>query len=150
VINASRLTKPYYRRNLRPETVTQRCPQAALAGRITEVVLQDSDISQIPMLLPLLAQISQAPRWLIWVAPPAMLPRELLTEAGIDLNKVILLKPDEQNDCFQLACKALAAGTAHAVISWEGYMGQSQIQGLEQAAREGASHGIVIRRRLDA
>lgn len=122
----------------------------ALAGKITELVFQDGDFSQIPMLLALLAQISKAPRWLIWIAPPAILPRELLNEAGIDLQKVIFLKHDADGDCYQLACKTLAAGTAHAVISWPDYLSTDQIQGLEQAAWRGQSHGIIVRRRADA
>lgn len=150
MINPYRFEAPRWGRTVRQTQPIKRTTETALSGRITEVVLQDGDLDQIPLLLPLLAQISQAPRWLIWVAPPAMLPRELLTEAGIDLKKVILLKPDEQNDCYQLACKALAAGTAHAVISWEGFLEKGQIKGLEKTARQGGSHGIVIRRRLDA
>ena len=79
-----------------------------------------------------------------------LLPKALLQDAGIDLKKVILLKPDEQNSEYELACKALSAGTCHAVITWPGYLSSEQLQGLEAAAREGSSHGVVVRRRQDA
>lgn len=152
MINTACLEKQSFNRSsgLRKRVTPSSAVDRALAGKVTELVLQDGDFNQIPMLLPLLAQISKAPRWLIWIAPPAMPPRELLDEAGIDLQKVILLQPDADRDCYQLACKALAAGTAHAVISWPDYLSADQIQGLEQAAWRGQSHGIVVRRRIDA
>lgn len=150
MIYSARLDRPRLQRRLQHRTTAQSPDNATLAGKITEIIVQDDDINQIPMLLPLLAQLSQAPRWLTWVAPPAMLPRSLLSDAGIEINKVILLKPDNLNSEYQLACKALATGTAHVVISWSSYLSPGQIQGLEQAAYQGQSHGIIIRRRQDA
>ncbi|MBY4676933.1 cell division inhibitor SulA [Marinobacterium arenosum] len=123
---------------------------SGLAGKVTEIVLHDHDISQMPILLPLLAQLSRDQRWFVWVAPPKLLPKALLAEAGIDLSKVLLLHPSKQRSEYQLACQALAAGTCHAVVTWPGYLCDEQLKGLEAAASQGASHGIVIRRRQDA
>jgi len=150
VIYSARLDGPHLQRRQQHRAATQKATSTPLAGKITEIIVQDDDISQIPLLLPLLAQLSQAPRWFTWVAPPAMLPRSFLSDAGIEVNKVILLKPDELNSEYQLACKALATGTAHVVVSWPGYLSPIQVQGLEQAAHKGQSHGIIIRRRQDA
>ena len=118
-----------------------------LHGKVTEIIMQDDDLHNIPMLLPLLAQLSKDDRWFIWVAPPVMLPKALLMEAGIDLNKVILLNPNDKHSTYNLACQALSTGTSHAVISWPGYLTDDEFCGLENAAKTGDSHGIVIRRR---
>jgi len=150
VIYQSRIEKAQFR-NCRKTPANQTMnPDNGLAGKITEIVLQGDDLSQMPILLPLLAQLSRDQRWFVWVAPPVLLPKALLQDAGIDLKKVILLKPDEQNSEYELACKALSAGTCHAVITWPGYLSSEQLQGLEAAAREGSSHGVVVRRRQDA
>ena len=120
---------------------------SGLAGKVTEIVLQSSDFEQMTMLLPLLAQLSNDDRWFAWIAPPATLPKALLEAAGIDLNKVMLLQTDQGHSAYQLACQALKAGTCHAVISWPGALSDAELSGLEDAAHNGQSHGIVIRDR---
>lgn len=116
-------------------------------GKVTEIIMQDDELENIPMLLPLLAQLSKDDRWFVWIAPPVLLPKALLIEAGIDLSKVILLNPDDKHSTYNLARQALSTGTSHAVISWPGYLSDDELKTLELAAKEGASHGIVIRRR---
>ncbi|WP_415901501.1 cell division inhibitor SulA [Neptuniibacter sp. QD29_5] len=122
-------------------------PTNQLAGTMTEIVVHDENFSNIPMLMPLLAQLSQDDRWFVWIAPPVLLPKNLLIEAGIDLNKVILLNPDNKHSTFELAKQALSTGTSHAVISWPGYLNDEEFNDLENAAKKGQSHGIIIRRR---
>lgn len=119
----------------------------SLAGSVTEIVVKDDNFSNIPMLMPLLAQLSKDDRWFVWIAPPVLLPKQLLAEAGIDLQKVILLNPDNKHSTYQLAKQALSTGTSHAVVSWPGYLSEDELAELESAARQGHSHGIVIRRR---
>ncbi|WP_286237734.1 cell division inhibitor SulA [Neptuniibacter halophilus] len=128
---------------IRPAQTTE----CALAGSITEIVVQGENFSNIPMLMPLLAQLSRDDRWFVWIAPPVLLPKQLLLEAGIDLRKVILLNPDSKHSTYELARQALSTGTSHAVVSWPGYLSEEEFSGLESAAKAGQSHGIVIRRR---
>lgn len=116
-------------------------------GKITEIVTSSGELSDIPILMPLLAQLSHEDRWFAWISPPANLPKSLLKNAGIDLNKVILLYPDAQHSVLQLAKKALSAGTCHAVISWAEKISEHEIKNLEQSAQHGRSNGILIRRR---
>lgn len=120
---------------------------STLSGSVTEIVVQQENFSNIPMLMPLLAQLSKDERWFIWIAPPKLLPKAQLIEAGIDLNKVIVLNPNNKHSVFELAKQALSTGTSHAVVSWPGYISEQELSDLEQAAKRGCSHGIVIRQR---
>ena len=119
-----------------------------LLGKITEIITCDEEASSLTMLLPLLATLSKDDRWFAWVSPPKNLPRSLLQSAGIALDKVMLLYPDEHNSSLMLAKKALSAGTCHAVISWAGDLSEHEMSNLEHSARIGASHGILIRKRI--
>lgn len=118
-----------------------------LAGKITEIITSDEEASSLKMLLPLLATLSKDDRWFAWVSPPKNLPKSLLKEAGIALDKILLLNPDDHNSALKLAKKALSAGTCHAVISWSGDLSEHELANLEHSANIGASHAIVIRRR---
>lgn len=120
---------------------------STLLGKITEIITSDEEALSLTMLLPLLATLSKDDRWFAWVSPPKHLPKSLLQSAGIALDKVMLLYPDEQNSALKLAKKALSAGTCHAVISWGGDLSEHEMSNLEHSARIGASHGILIRKR---
>jgi len=119
----------------------------SLAGKITEIITSTEEPSNFAMLLPLLATLSTDERWFAWVSPPKNLPKSLLKEAGIALDKVMLLYPDDHYSALKLAKKALSSGTCHAVISWSGELSEHELANLELSARQGASHGILIRQR---
>ena len=118
-----------------------------LAGKITQIIVTDQDEYNFQLLMPLLAQLSRDDRWFAWIAPPLKLPKEWLLEAGIDINKIMMLQPKGQHDTLALARKALNSGTCHAVISWPGAVSDSELAELEQAAQSGSSHAIVIQPR---
>jgi cell division inhibitor SulA len=117
------------------------------SGKITEIIMQDDHEYNFQLLMPLLAQLSQDERWFAWIAPPLKLPKAWLKQAGIDLNKVMMLMPSENHGIYELAQQALKAGTCHAVISWPGALNDQELKGLEAAAKTGHSHGILIRPR---
>jgi len=114
-------------------------------SHITEIIMRGEAWNNVQLLLPLLAQLSHDQRWLAWVAPPKLLPKEQLKAAGFDLNKIILLKPDAQHDTMSLAQQALKSGTCHAVISWFGALSDDQLTELGQAAELGNSQAFLIR-----
>ena len=75
------------------------------------------------------------------------MPKSWLVEAGIDINKIIVLQPDENHNALELATKALETGTCHAVISWPDRLENSEFETLQTAATAGQSHAILIRPR---
>ena len=91
-----------------------------MAGKLTEIILADEDEYNFHLLMPLLAQLSRDDRWFAWIAPPLKLPRAWLLQAGIDINKIIMLQPSNAHSTLALALRALETGTCHAVISWPG------------------------------
>lgn len=120
---------------------------ASMAGKITEIILQDEDEYNFQLLMPLLAQLSQDDRWFAWIAPPKKMPKQWLLEAGIDINKIIVLQPGPAHDAMALARRALSTGTCHAVISWPGAIAADEFEDLKAAAQSGASHAILVRPR---
>ncbi|WP_210395452.1 cell division inhibitor SulA [Motiliproteus sediminis] len=118
-----------------------------MAGKITQVILPDDDEYNFQLLMPLLAQLSLDDRWFAWIAPPLKMPKQWMLHAGIDPQKIMLLQPRGNLSTLDLACKALASGNSHAVISWPGGLSQQELNTLEQAARSGGSHAILLRPR---
>ncbi|MGB0733290.1 MAG: cell division inhibitor SulA [Pontibacterium sp.] len=135
---------------IRPYSIPAKSSRPASVGKITEIVIDEQDPTSFALLLPMLAQLSQDSRWFMWIAPPFDFPKNLLGDAGVALNKSILIRNKPDQDIYGLAIKALEAGTNHAVVHWDGYLSAEQYQGLEAAAKRGGTHAVIIRRRVDA
>ena len=113
---------------------------------VSEIILASDSALQPVYLLPLLEQLSKDERWLMWLADESSINRHWVSALGLDAGKVLHIHSDGDN--FEhVCCKALAAGTGHLVIEWPGKLNQESLQRLELAAKKGASHALLIRRR---
>ncbi len=113
---------------------------------ISEIILAADSALQPVYLLPILAQMSLDKRWLMWLGDEHSLNRNWVSALGIDTAQVLYIKAEEH--CFlQVCCKALSAGTGHIIIEWVGSISDDELTKLEEAAKLGNSHGLLIRRR---
>lgn len=117
----------------------------AASGGITEIIQHSAEISLAPLLLPMLAQLSGQQRWLALVEPPAEVTRARLQQAGVQLDRVWILRPDNQHSSLDLACRALAARTCHTVVSWLGADNERDLERLRRSAEQSGCQGIVLR-----
>jgi cell division inhibitor SulA len=90
--------------------------------------------------------MSRDKRWLMWLADEPSINRNWLAALGIDVSQVLHI--NAESECFhKVCCKALAAGTGHLIIEWPGKISDEELFELEEAAKIGASHALLIRRR---
>lgn len=117
-----------------------------LGGSVNEIILAQDSALQPIYLLPLLAQLSVDERWLTWVAMENTLNRNWVAAMGLNPSQVLHIAP--QSDRFlDICCKTLAAGTGHLVIEWPGKIEDWEFDLLQQAAVQGGSQALLIRRR---
>jgi cell division inhibitor SulA len=113
---------------------------------ISEIILAADSALQPIYLLPLLSQMSLNKRWLMWLADEPSINRNWVASLGIDASQVLHI--NAENECFhRVCCKALAAGTGHLIIEWPGQISSDELAELEDAAKVGLSHALLIRRR---
>jgi cell division inhibitor SulA len=113
---------------------------------ISEIILAADSALQPIYLLPLLSQMSLDKRWLMWLADEPSINRNWVAALGIDASQVLHI--NAESECFhRVCCKALAAGTGHLIIEWVGQISSEQLTELEDAAKVGSSHALLIRRR---
>lgn len=114
-------------------------------GGVTEIIQHSAQVALSPLLLPMLARLSEQPRWLALVAPPAELTREQLEGAGVRLDRTWILRPDESHNHLDLACRALEARTCHTVVSWVTSSDEQQLEQLRHSAEAGDCQGVLLR-----
>ncbi|MEI8595679.1 SulA-like leucine-rich domain-containing protein [Photobacterium sp. Hal280] len=114
-----------------------------------EVSFCDHEQAQLAYLLRLLKQASEQNRWIMFIGADALLDRQLLSNAGVDINKVLVLKEKNRQSTQVLMAKALHMGNCSAVIA-SGNVKEYCNQTIHDAAIHGNSMAFIINRTQQA
>lgn len=124
-------------------------PQHAL----TEILTEQYGIGEMRLLLPALAALSTAdhdagfaePGWIAWVAPPLQPYPPALQQWGMDLSRMLIVRPKTDKDVLWSAEQALSSGTCAAVLLWPERLDDQAGRRLQLAAEKGGSWAIAFR-----
>ena len=123
-------------------------------GALVEVLCRESGIGELSLLLPALAELSRAQRWLAWIAPPHHIAIPALEARGVDPAQILLVRCASQNEALWAAEQALRSGACGAVLLWlqaafsngaRRTDGFRALRRLQLAAEAGNSLGVVFR-----
>ena len=120
---------------------------------LTEVLTTRYGIGELRLLMPALAQLSnEAPRqdftepgWIAWVAPPFQPYPPALQQCGIDLSRMLIVRPKEAGEILWSAEQALSSGTCAAVLLWPDTLDDQGSRRLQLAAEKGRSWAVAFR-----
>ena len=120
---------------------------------LTEVLTAQYGIGELRLLMPALAELSrEAPRqdfaepgWIAWVAPPFQPYPPALQQCGIDLSRMLVVRPKEASEILWSAEQALSSGTCAAVLLWPETLDDQASRRLQLAAEKGHSWAIAFR-----
>ena len=128
-------------------------PQEAL----TEILVGQYGIGELRLLMPALARLSaddvqfsyrdeySEPGWIAWVAPPFQPYAPALQQCGIDLTRMLVVRPKDDSELLWSAEQALASGTCAAVLLWPEVLDDQASRRLQLAAEKGHSWAIAFR-----
>ena len=124
-------------------------PQAAL----TEILVDRYGVGELRLLMPALARLSAGgdagdgdePGWIAWVAPPFQPYPPALQQWGVDLSRLLIVRPKSDDEVLWSAEQALASGTCAAVLLWPHSLGDQASRRLQLAAEKGGSWAVAFR-----
>ncbi len=114
-------------------------------GALTEILIDREGIGELRLVMPALARLSREGRWLAWISPPYIPYAPALAQHGIDVTRVMLVRPKADNDHFWAVEQALRAGTCGAVLAWPTAGDSRRLRRLQLAAEAGNSWGLLFR-----
>lgn len=114
-------------------------------GALTEILIPDEGIGELSLVMPALAGLSHDKRWLAWVAPPHIPYAPALVSAGVDLSRVMVVRPRSGTDGLWAVEQTLRAGTCGAVLAWLTSADTATMRRLQLAAEAGNSWGVLFR-----
>ena len=118
-------------------------------GTLTELRHSQAG-GELSTVLPELARLSQAGRWLAWIAPPHLPLAPSLAAGGVNLSRILLVHPRAGGDGLRTVEQALRAGTCGAVLAWPAALDEAALQRLREAAAASRAWCILFRAELGA
>ena len=115
---------------------------------LTEFLHDTAGVGELRLLLPALARLSRTDaRWIVWIAPPCVPYAPALASAGIDLERVLLIRPADRREALWATEQVLRSGAASTALAWldESGLGTTGIRRLQLAARQGRTWTNLFR-----
>ncbi|MBT8098257.1 MAG: SOS cell division inhibitor SulA, partial [Gammaproteobacteria bacterium] len=110
-------------------------------------------VGELQLLMPALSRLSAEdpvvpytePGWIAWVAPPFQPYPPALDAWGINLSRLLIVRPKDDSEILWSAEQALSSGTCAAVLLWPGHLNDQESRRLQLAAEKGQSWAIAFR-----
>jgi cell division inhibitor SulA/protein ImuA len=120
---------------------------------LTEILIEQYGIGELQLLMPALASLCieapgtepVEPGWIAWVAPPFQPYPPALQKCGIDLARMLIVRPRNPGEVLWSAEQALSSGTCAAVLLWPPVLDDQASRRLQLAAEKGGSWAVAFR-----
>ncbi|MBL8469028.1 translesion DNA synthesis-associated protein ImuA [Methyloversatilis discipulorum] len=119
-------------------------------GDMSEVLTDCCGHGEVSLLLPMLAQASQADGWMVWVAPPWYPNVSALAAAGLRTHRMLVIQAGSTGERVWAMRHALDSGACSAVIGWFDRVDTALLRRLQLAVREAALPLVLFRSAADA
>ncbi len=114
-------------------------------GAITELMPEAQGIGELSLLMPALAQLSRAGRYLAWIAPPCLPYPPALVQHGLALDRLLLVQAHDARSVLWAAEQVLRCPAIGAVLAWPAALDDRRVRRLQLAAEAGGSCGLLYR-----
>jgi cell division inhibitor SulA/protein ImuA len=120
-------------------------------------LIDDTGLGEVQLFLPALVQCQRRPetppeastesdtRWLVWIAPPHEPYAPALAQEGIQLARLLVVRPATAMEALWAAEQALGSGVCGAVLLWLKGTDDRWLRRLKLAAEAGGALGVLFR-----
>src|SRR6201996_3656659 len=119
---------------------------------LIEVLLDDTGLGEVQLFLPALVACQRsvvsttgdAP-WIVWIAPPHEPYAPALAQQGLELGRLLIVRPSSATEALWAAEQALSSGVCAAVLLWLKGTDDRWLRRLKLAAEAGGALGVLFR-----
>src|SRR5277367_374813 len=121
---------------------------------LIEVLLDDTGLGEVQLFLPALVECQRRMgqdgstgdvSWLVWIAPPHEPYAPALAQQGIELTRLLVVRPASATEALWAAEQALSSGICAAVLLWLQGTDDRWLRRLKLAAEAGGALGVLFR-----
>ncbi|MBX2836144.1 MAG: translesion DNA synthesis-associated protein ImuA [Gammaproteobacteria bacterium] len=127
-------------------SLDQALPSSGWAmGTVTELLISQQGIGEFSLLLPALKHVTENDQWAVLIKPPYIPYAPALTNAGINLERLLIIDSDSDTDTLWATEQVLRCGLFSAVVSWVSRSDAKKQRRLQLAAETGRTWAAVYR-----
>jgi cell division inhibitor SulA/protein ImuA len=116
---------------------------------LVEVLIDVNGLGEVQLFLPALVESQRCSDgdipWLVWIAPPHEPYAPALAQQGIELARLLVVRPPSATEALWAAEQALRSGVCAAVFLWLKGTDDRWLRRLKLAAEEGGALGVLFR-----
>lgn len=113
---------------------------------LVEVIARHSGMGELQLLIPLMQSVIKQGKWILWVAPPYLLNAPALTQAGIDIEQILIVKQDTPcKDALWSMEKAMQTENCGLVLAWQNWLPGKVLRRLQLAAEAGGTLAVLFK-----
>ena len=113
---------------------------------LVEVIARHSGMGELQLLIPLMQSVIKQGKWILCVAPPYLLNAPALTQAGIDIGQILIVKQDTPcKDALWSMEKAMQTETCGLVLAWQNWLPGKVLRRLQLAAEVGDTLAVLFK-----
>ena len=116
---------------------------------LVEVLIDETGLGEVQLFLPALVASQRRTDgetpWLVWIAPPHEPFAPALSQQGIDLGRLLVVRPASAMEALWAAEQALSSGVCAAVLLWLKGTDDRWLRRLKLAAEAGGALGVLFR-----
>ena len=110
---------------------------------LIEMMVPYWGIGELRLLLPVMLRLNQQRRQIAWVAPPYLPYAPALTNAGLDLQYVLVVDAQSGNISWAME-RLLYTESCGMVLAWPLHLSALETRRLQLAAEAGETIGVVL------
>jgi cell division inhibitor SulA/protein ImuA len=116
---------------------------------LVEVLIDNTGLGEVQLFLPALVECQRRTAgdvpWLVWIAPPHEPYAPALAQQGVELDRMLVVRPASGMEALWAAEQALSSGVCAAVFLWLKGTDDRWLRRLKLAAEEGGALGVLFR-----
>jgi hypothetical protein len=116
---------------------------------LIEVLIDATGLGEVQLFLPALVESQRSAAgdvpWLVWIAPPHEPYAPALAQQGVELARLLVVRPASAMEALWAAEQALGSGVCAAVLLWLKGTDERWLRRLKLAAEAGGALGILFR-----
>lgn len=114
-------------------------------GAVTELMPESAGIGELSLVMPALAYLTRADRYLAWIAPPYLPYPPALIQQGLQLERLLIIQTRDEAEALWAAEQALRCPSFGAVLAWPTAIDERRVRRLQLAAETGGSCALLYR-----
>ncbi len=114
-------------------------------GTLSEVLHDAEGIGEISFLAKAIARACEGERLVAWINPRHLPYAPALAQAGIPLDRCMVVRPAQREDALWAAEQAMRSGACGAVLFWTAHEDYAWLRRLQMAAEAGRSMAVLFR-----